>query len=42
MKKTTYILCVCLLCIMAFIEIRHNFVGNGSESDHISKGKKGE
>lgn len=24
MKKTTYILCVCLLCIMAFFEIRHN------------------
>lgn len=39
MKKTTYILCVCLLCIMAFIEIRHNLVRNGSESDHISKDK---
>lgn len=24
MKKTTYILCVCLLCIMTFFEIRHN------------------
>ncbi len=31
MKKTTYILCVCLLCIVAFIEIRHNIPGNGPE-----------
>ena len=39
MKKTTYILCVCLLCIMAFIEIRHNIVRNDLESDSISKDK---
>ena len=39
MKKTTYILCVCLLCIMAFMEIKHNIVRNNSESEHISKEK---
>lgn len=36
MKKTTYILCVCLLCIVAFIEIRHNIPGNGPEEKQIS------
>ena len=35
MKKTTYILCVCLLCIVAFIEIRHNMAGNGPEENQI-------
>lgn len=39
MKKTTYILCVCLLCIMAFMEIKHNIVRNDLESEHISKEK---
>lgn len=31
MKRTTYIVCVCLLCIISFMEIRHNMGTNISE-----------
>lgn len=40
MKKTTYIICVCLLCIMAFVEIRNNIMPEDPEAYDITDEKR--